>query len=172
MWGSIVGGGLQVLGGIYGAIEGRRSAKKANKAIAGAKSKNEAWYQKNYNEKFTQRADAQDALEQTRKMLAERSKRTSATNTVMGGTDEAVALDKQGANQTLADATAQINAQGASHKDNVENQYLATDQAFTNQQIGVEMQKGQNIAKAASGASAGAAGIAGSIFEKPKKITE
>lgn len=166
--GALIGGGLQLAGSIFGAIQGRKSAKKANEMIQKSKSSNEAWYNKNYNEKYTQRADAQDVLEQTRKMLAERSKRTQATGAVMGGTDEAIAMDKQGANQALADTTAQIAAQGAQHKDRIEEQYRGTDAHLTDMQVNTEMQKGQNIAKAASGASAGAAGIAGSIFEKQK----
>ena len=170
--GGVAGAGLQIASGIFGAVQGRKSAKKANKMIAGQKSKNESWYQKNYNEKYTQRADVVDALQQTSKLLSERTKRTAATGTVMGGTDEAIAMDKQGANQAVADATAQISAQGAAHKDNIDQQYRAVDDSLTQQQVQVEMQKGQNIAKAASGASAGAAGIAGSIFEKPKKPEE
>lgn len=166
MIGALVGGGLKAVGSIFGAVEGAKSARKANKMINKQKSSNQAWYDKNYNEKFTQRADAQDVLEQTRKTLAERTQRAAATNTVMGGTDEAIAMEKAAANQAVSDTAAQINAQGANHKANVENQYLQQDNNLTQQQIGNEQQRGQNIARAASGVSAGAAGIVGSIFDK------
>ena len=164
--GAVGGAGLQLAGGIFGAVQGRKSAKRANKMIAGQKAKNDSWYQKNYNEKYTQRADVQDALQQTSKLLSERTKRTAATGAVMGGTDEAIAMDKQAASQAVADATAQISAQGSAYKDNIDQQYRSMDDSLTQQQVDVEMQKGQNMAAAASGASAGAAGIAGSIFDK------
>lgn len=166
MWAQIGGAGLQLASGIFGAVQGRKSAKRAKKMIEGQKDRNQSWYQKNYNEKYTQRADVQDALQQTSKLLSERTKRTAATGAVMGGTDEAIAMDKQAANQALADAAAQISAQGAAYKDNIDQQYRSMDDSLTQQQIEVEMRKAQNMAAAASRASAGAAGIAGSIFDK------
>jgi hypothetical protein len=163
---SVIGGAVNLIGGIAGGIASSKAAKQADKLIAQQKAKNEAWYEKNYNANYTQRADAQELLQNTRDYLDKKYGQSAATNTVMGGTDEALALEKANANQTLADSVAAINANADNYKSGIENAYMNADMNLTQQQVQNQQIKAQNIANAASQASAGAAGIVGSIFDK------
>lgn len=166
MIGSLIGAGLKVAGSVAGAIASSRAAKKANQMIENQKAKNQAWYDRNYNQPGTQRADAIDVMNKTREFIDTRNQRASMANTVMGGTDEALAMQKAGSNEALSDTAAQINLQAEQRKDQIEQAYLNRDADLSQQQIEVQQQKGQNIAQAAGGASQGAAGIVGSIFGK------
>lgn len=166
MVGALIGAGLNLLGGVAGAIGSARAQNKADDMVAGQKAKNQAWYDRNYNQNFLERSDAQQVLENTRKFYDERMQRSAATNTVMGGTDEALAMEKAAANQAVSDTMAGINADASAHKDAIEQNYLNVDSALTQQQIAGQQQKAQNIANAASGVSKMGAGIVGSVLSK------
>lgn len=168
MIGSLIGGGLNVLGGVWGAIEGRKSAKRQRGIIDKAKASNQAWYNKNYNERGTQRRDSQEALELMRKRLDERGTRDRAVNTVMGGTEESEALSKQANTMAMSDATSRIDASMSARKDQIEGAYMGQDAALTDAQLNMEQNKAKNIAAGASQLSQGAAGIVGSIFDTKK----
>lgn len=166
MIGSIVGGALKLGSSIFGGIKSSRANRKANQLIADQKAKNQAWYDRNYNANYTQRSDAQELLGKTRDFLSERYGRSAATNTVMGGTDEALAMEKEAANQALSETIAGIDAQASAHKDQIEQAYLNQDANLTQQQVAIQQGKAANISQAASGASQNAAGIVGQIFDK------
>lgn len=168
MLGAIIGGVMSAGGAIAGAIGSARAARKSNKMIADQKAKNQAWYDRRYNEDYTQRADAQAVLENTRRLLSERDKRASASNVVMGGTDEAVAMSKQASNEALAQTMAGINAQADQYKQNIEGQYLANDGAMTQQQIAVQQQKARDIAQAGSGMASAGGSILSSLIPGAK----
>lgn len=169
MIGSIIGGVLNVGGAAFGAIAGKRSADKQKKMIDAQEAKNQRWYDRNYNQNVTQRADAQALIGKTRELLQERAQRAAATNTVMGGTDEALALEKEAANKTVSDTIQGIQASADQRKDAIEQQNLQREDAVANMRFNMEQNKAQQIQKAATGASAGAAGIVGSIFDKKDK---
>ena len=166
MIGSLIGAGVNLLGSVAGAIGSARAQRKADKMIAGQKAKNQAWYDRNYNQNFLERSDAQQVLENTRKFYDERMQRSGATNTVMGGTDEALAMDKAAANQAVSDTMAGINADASAHKDAVEQNYLNMDSALSQQQIAGQQQRAQNISQAASNTSKLGASIVGSVLGK------
>ena len=162
----LLGAGLNVLGSVAGAIGSARAQKKADGMIKAQKEKNQAWYDRNYNQNFLERSDAQAVLENTRKFYDERVGRAAATNTVMGGTDEALAMEKAGANQAVSDTMAGISAEASDHKDRIEQNYLNADSAISQQQIAGQQQRAQNISQAASNASKLGANIVGSVLGK------
>lgn len=166
MIGSLVGGALSLGSSIFGAIKGSRAKKKENQMVADEKAKNQAWYDRNYNQPVTQRSDAQALLGRTREFLNERHNRSAATSTVMGGTDEALAMEKAAANQTLSDVVSNIAATESARKDAIEQNYMNQDAALTDMQINSQREKAKGISDAASGAGQVAAGIVGSIFDK------
>jgi len=162
----LIGAGLNLLGSVAGAIGSARAQKKADKMIVGQKEKNQQWYDRNYNQNFLERSDAQQVLENTRKFFDERAASSAATSTVMGGTDEALAMDKAAANQAIAETMAGINADASSHKDAIERTYMDVDADLTQQQIEQQRQKAQNISQAASNVSRMGSGIVGSVLGK------
>lgn len=166
MVGALIGAGVNLLGSVAGAIGSARAQKKANQMVAQQKAKNQAWYDRNYNQNFLERSDAQQVLENTRKFYDERMQRSAATNTVMGGTDEAMAMEKAAANQAVSDTMAGINADASAHKDAIEQNYLNVDSALSQQQIAGQQQRAQDISNAATNASKLGAGIVGSVLTK------
>jgi len=166
MVGALIGAGMNVLGSVAGAIGSARAQRKADGMIKAQKEKNQAWYDRSYNQNFLERSDAQQVLENTRKFYDERMQRSAATNTVMGGTDEALAMDKAAANQAVSDTMAGINADASAHKDAIEQNYLNVNSALSQQQIAGQQQRAQNISNAAGNISKMGAGIVGSVLTK------
>lgn len=166
MWGAIAGAGLSAVGSIVGAIASAREMRKARAQIAQQKQKNQTWYDKNYNMDYTQRADVQNVLNRTRQLANERRKRVADSAVVTGATDEAVAMENEAQNNMIADTMSNINAQADNYKNQVENQYRATDADLTQQEINTHINQAQNISNAAGQASRAGASIVGSIFDK------
>lgn len=172
MLGSIIGAGLGAAGSVFGGISASKAARKQARMLADEKKKNEAWYNRRYNEDSTQRADAQSALNRMREVMQERSQRSAGTAAVMGTGEEAVAAEKEAQNNALAITTANIAAQGEARKDAVESQYLQRDQDLSNQQQQVQAQKTAAISQAIGGIASAAGGMASNldlISSMPKK---
>lgn len=143
---------------------GAKSARKQARMIAGEKSKNQAWFDRRYNEDSTQRADAQAAITKMRDTMKDRTAAAAGTAAVMGGTEESMAIEKEAQNKALAETMSNIAINGEARKDSIEAQYQARDAQLFDAQLGNEQQKANNIAGAVGGAASAGAGIAGSIF--------
>lgn len=160
MLGSLIGGGLSVVGGIFGGISASKAMKKVKKNIEAQKKENQSWYDRRYNEDATQRADAQRILAKTEESIRNRNRQAAGTQAVMGGTEESVAAAKAANNQALADATSQIAVNAEARKDNIEAQYQAKDAQLDDALNNIEMKKAQAISTAVQGVSQAGAGIA------------
>jgi len=147
---SIIGGVGALGSAIYGAVKSSQANKKAQKLIQQQRDENKRWYNTKMNQDYTMRTDVQNAINRQRELLDEQYKRAKATNVVGGGSDEALALQKEAANKSLADTTADIAAAGANYKDQVENQYRANDAALNQQQAQAHQQQAAQTAQAAS----------------------
>lgn len=143
-----------MVSGIAGGIAGRRAARKNEKIINAAQDRAQDWYDKEYYSDFTQRSDAQAALNQAREILDERYNRTAGSAAVTGATDESVAQQKEANNQVVADVTSNIAERADAYKEQVradyDNQMNALDQA----RMGINNQRAQNVATAAGGLAA------------------
>lgn len=164
MIGSIIGGAMKIGGAVAGGIMGANSARKQARMIADEKSKNQAWFDRRYNEDSTQRADAQAALTNMREMMKERSAASAGASAVMGGTEESIAAEKEAQNKALAETTSGIVVNGEARKDAIEAQYQSRDAQLGQMQLDVEKQKAASIAGAISGVSGAGAGIAGGVI--------
>ena len=158
-----IGLGLSAVGGVVGGIQSARANRKADAMTAEQKAKNEAWYQRNYNTDYTQRADAQAILNQTREMAKQNRARTQAQGVVTGATDEAIAMQNEANNKMVSDTMAGLNVQAEAYKQGVENKFLNTDMMLSQQQIEDERKRAQQGAQAMSGAFSAASGIVGGI---------
>ena len=110
---------------IYGAIKSGKLNRKAEQILQQQKKDNQAWYNVKMAQDYTQRADVQAAINKQRELLNEQYEKARATNVVAGGTDESLALQKQAANNSLSQTTADIASNAANYKDRVEAQYKA-----------------------------------------------
>jgi len=161
--GGIVGAVGSIASGIAGGIAGRNARKANERIINQAEQRAQNWYDQEYNSDFTQRSDAQAALNNARQILDERYNRTQGSAAVTGATDESVAQQKEANNQVIADVTSNIAERADAYKEqvraNYENQMANIDQ----QRLNLNNQKAQNVANAA-GSVANAAQSLGSVI--------
>lgn len=152
-----IGAGIGAIGSIGSAIIGgnaaSKAAKQANKLIQQQQRDNQAWYDRRYNEDYSQTAEAQNLMNYAREQAERQFKRAEGAAAVAGATDESVARAKQSANEMLGQTASNIAAQGTARKDAIEQQYLNTKNSLTQQQVQNLQQKAQNISAAAGQAS-------------------
>lgn len=155
--GGLIGGVASAVGGIAGGIAGRRAAKKNERILNKAEDRAQNWYDREYYSDFTQRSDAQAALNQARQILNERYNRTAGAAAVTGATDESVAQQKAANNQVLADVTGSISERADAYKEQVRANYENQLNAIDQQRIANNNARAGRTAQAAGGlATAGA----------------
>lgn len=154
---------MKVGGAIFGGISASKAMKKVKKNIQEQQRKNQDWYDQRYNEDATQRADAQRILTMTQESIRQRNQQAAGAQAVMGGTEESVAAAKAANNAALADATSQIAVNADRRKDQIEQQYMATDQQLQGQLNNLEINKANAISQAVQGVANAGAGIAGAF---------
>jgi len=150
----IVQGGIGLTaaigGALYGGIKSGKLNKQAELMIRNQRTENKRWYDIRMAQDYTQRADVQATINRQRELLNEQYKRARATNAVMGGSDESLALQQQAANQSLAQTMSDVASQASGYKDNVEQQYRQQDAALNQQQVQGLQQRAAATAQAAS----------------------
>lgn len=150
------GAAASLASSVIGAVRSAEATREANALINTQKVKNKNWYDSQVSQDYMQRPDTQAILKKQKELLDAHYNRAAATNVVSGGTDEALAMQKAQANDTVADTMTNIAAQASSYKDNIEQQYRQQENALTQQQIAAEQAKAGQIAQAAGqGVSAG-----------------
>lgn len=164
-------GGIGALGSaIYGAVKSSQANNEARSLIQKQRDDNQRWYNTKMNQDYTQRADVQRAITKQRELLDEQLKRANAQKVVGGASDESAALAKDSANKSVAEATADIAAAGAQHKDQVEQQYRQQDAALNQQQAqSLQQQAAQTAAAAGQAVSAGLNLVGTGIANQPAK---
>lgn len=170
MIGAIIGGALALGGAVANGISGSKARKRQENIIAEQERENKQWYDKNYNEIATERADAVSALTQMREIMADRSKNAAGVSAVIGGGNERVAIEKQAQTDALGDTIANITRAGEARKDAIEGQYMATKNDTRNQRMGVQREKMQNITSASQGMINSGINILGSDSDFLNKI--
>ena len=167
---SAIGTGLGLAGSIGSAIFGgskaAKAAKKADRLIEQQEKDNQAWFDRRYNEDYSQTAEAQNLLNYAREQAEKLFKRAEGAAAVTGATEESVARAKQSANDMLAQTASNIAAQGTARKDAIEQQYLNTKNSLTEKQVDNLKQKAQNITTAAGQASSAFGSILPSALDK------
>lgn len=157
--GSVVGGLASIGGAIGSGIAGRKAYKKNMGVLSNMRRDSQSWYDREYNSDYTQRSDAQAALGRARELLGERYRQAEATAAVTGATPEAVAMQKQVANDVLADVTSNIAAHADIYKDNVRNNYVNEQNAINQAEMNMNSLKAKNVATQASGLATAAGGL-------------
>lgn len=153
---TILGGAAALGSAIYGAIKSSKYNKQADRLIQNQRDDNKRWYDVKMSQDYTQRADVQNAINRQREMLDEQYKRAQQTAKVAGGSDAALAAQKEAANKSLSDTMSNVASNAADYKDKVESQYRQQDAALNQQQAEQARQKAQAAAAAASqGVNAG-----------------
>lgn len=110
--------------GILGGLGRNKALKKMQKAIEQQKRENQDWYDRRYNEDFTQRADAQRLLQMTEDRIRKSNQAAAGTAAVMGGSDESIAAEKAANANAVANVASQINAAAEQQKQSIEDRYM------------------------------------------------
>lgn len=156
MIGTIIGAVASLGSAIYGGIKSSKENEKARRLIAKQRADNKRWYDMKRGQDYTMRSDVQAAINKQRELLDEQYKRARATNTVAGGTDASLALQRESANRATADMMSNVAANAAEYKDSIEQQYRAQDAALNQQQAqGHQQQAAQNAQAASQAVNAG-----------------
>ena len=163
--GTILGTAAQIGSRIYGAVQSSKANKEAMNLIKQQREDNKKWYEQKMSEDYLKRPDIQNVLRKQRDLVNEQYQRAKATSVVAGGTDEALALQQQQANETLGDTTANIAAQSTDYKEQVENAYRTQDATLNQQEIGIKQAQAQNIATAAGQMGKAVSGLVTPIGE-------
>lgn len=150
MIGAIVGAASSLASGIAGGIKARKAARKANAVLDKQAKENEDWFNRRYNEDYTQSAEAQAALTKARELADEQYRKASGTAAVVGATDESVAQAKKAAGEVISDTASGIATNATARKDAVESQYLNTKNNISNQRLSIYNQQAANATQAAN----------------------
>lgn len=146
-----IGAAIGAAGSLYGGLKASEAIKEVSDNIGQQQSRNQAWYDKNYNENPLMRAGAQALLQRTDEAIKRRNRQAAGTAAVMGGTDESVAAAKEAGAREEAEVTRQILAADDARKDRIENQYMQTKATLDAQMNDMRKQKAQAISGAIQG---------------------
>ena len=163
MWGAIIAAGISAATAIAGGIAKANARKRADNRIDELSKREQDTYDRRYNERATERADAQRILTNVEERIKQRNKAAAGRAAVMGGTNEAAAVEKEANNKLLSDAVSQINAQGASRQDALDAQHMKALSAFTDAKVNSDIQKAQATGEAIQAAGQVAGQIAGGL---------
>lgn len=163
--GTLISAAAGLGGNLYGNIAAKKNAEKQEGVIRGLQQDNENWYNRRYNEDFTQRADAQRVLQQASNTLRERNKAAQGRAAVMGATADGVAAEKEANSQAYADAVSRVAAAGASNKDAIEQQYMQQKANLEGQLGSMYGNRAANTSLAGSQAMAAGGQLAGAFLD-------
>ena len=116
-----------------------------------------------YYQDPTQTAENQVAVTNAQKVLDNATQTAKNTNIVTGGSEEAVALSKQAAQEQVGKMMQEAAVQGAQTKDNVWNTADSQVNAMTNYIATAKKEKGLSTAKGLTDATSGLAGAASAL---------
>lgn len=116
-----------------------------------------------YYQDPTQTAENQVAVTNAQKVLDNATQTAKNTNIVTGGSEEAVALSKQAAQEQVGKMMQEAAIQGAQAKENVWNTADSQVNAMTNYIATAKKEKGLSTAKGITDATSGLAGAASAL---------
>lgn len=164
MIGAIIGAVGAIGSAVAGGIMGAKADKKRREERAKAKAAEQSWYNREYNADESLKAANQRIMTKMFDRFREANKQAAATAAVMGGTDEAIAAQREQANQAMADAASQVAANGTARKDNISDQHMQNQVNFANQDAEDEARRRENLANVTQNTvNKVATGIAGSL---------
>lgn len=142
---------MGLLGAIFGGISASNAMKNVRNNVSTQKQANLNWFDRQYNEDATQRADAQSMLTRTEEAIKARNKAAEGAAAVMGGTEESVAATKDANARVMADAASQITVNADRRKDMIDAQYRQRDAGLNNELNEMEKWKAGQVTQAAEG---------------------
>lgn len=135
---------------IYGGIKSAQANRKAERELEAERALTQAERRRKMYENILNRPDVQNVIRVVKQQADKINKQADGAAAVAGGTDASKQMAKEAGNNMVAEAAANIVANDAVRKDAVDAQYRAEERGIKQQLIGLEQQKGQNIANVAA----------------------
>lgn len=152
-WLEFAGLALGIGSSIFGGLSSAAAARRAEQLRREQDARNNAWFNRKYNESYIDTAAGRNAIRQAQDYARTMTKRAEGAAAVTGGTDAAVAQAKESANKMIGDTIGNLAAQDTARKENAEATHLQQQAQSTAQQMQNQQMKANAIAQAASGAS-------------------
>ena len=136
-------------GSLFGGYQASRAMKKVRALLNEEQRENQNWYDRRMHQDYTQTAEAQNAMRRAHDYAQQLNRAAEGRQAVMGGTQEAVAAEREQTNEAVANTLADIAAAGTSQKEAIEQEYLKNKRAVRKAKAGLYAQQAQEISKAA-----------------------
>ena len=135
---------------IYGGIKSAQANRQAQRELEAERALTQAERRRKMYENILNRPDVQNVIRVVKQQADKINKQADGAAAVAGGTDASKQMAKEAGNNMVAEAAANIVANDAVRKDAVDAQYRAEERGIKQQLIGLEQQRGQNIANVAA----------------------
>lgn len=152
-WLEYAGLALGIGSSIFGGLSSSAAAKRAERLRREQDARNNAWFNRKYNESYIDTAAGRNAIRQAQDYARTMTKRAEGAAAVTGGTDAAVAQAKESANKMIGDTIGNLAAQDTARKEGAEATHLQQQAQSTAQQMQTQQMRANAIAQAAQGAS-------------------
>ena len=143
-----IGAGLGLASSLIGGAKASKAVKAAERRQREQEAREEAWYNRRYNEDYVDTAAGQNLVRRAKEYARENAKKVAGAQAVAGGTDAAT---------------------DQSRKAQVDNMHRQAEAQFAQQDMQREMQRAQNITNAAQNASNAIMSAAGAVEQASVK---
>ena len=164
-----IGAGLGLASSLIGGAKASKAVKAAERRQREQEAREEAWYNRRYNEDYVDTAAGQNLVRRAKEYARENAKKVAGAQAVAGGTDAATQMAKDAGNKMVGDTIANIAATDQSRKAQVDNMHRQAEAQFAQQDMQREMQRAQNITNAAQNASNAIMSAAGAVEQASVK---
>lgn len=152
-WVQLALAGAGLAASLIGGAKSSAAAKKAERRQREQEAKENAWYNRRYNEDYLDTAAGQNLIRRAKEYARENWKKAQGAQAVAGGTDAATQMAKDAGNKMVGDTIANIAAQDTARKAQVDNMHRQAEQGYAQMDMNREMQRAQSIANASQNAS-------------------
>lgn len=159
-------------GSLIGGAASAKKAKKAELELAAKQNREDAWFQRRYNESYADTAAGRAMINEAKDYARENWKKASGAAAVTGGTDAATAQAKEAGNKMVGSAIRNMAVQDTARKDAAENTHLRMQDNYSNQEIALSQQQASNVASTAAGLSNAEMTAAASFGDGAKKAPD
>lgn len=162
-WVQIALAAASVASSLIGGAASKKKQEAAERVQRGRENSENAWYQRRYNEKYTDTAAGQAMINEAKDYARENWKKASGAAAVTGGTDAATAQAKEAGNKMIQGAIRNMASADTARKDAADATHMQMQDNFAKQRIAMEQSKAENIANTASGVSNGLMSMATAV---------
>ena len=160
---SAIGAGVGLASSLIGGAKAAKAAREAERRQRAQEAKEEAWYNRRYNEDYVDTAAGQNLVRRAKEMALDATKRAAGAQAVAGGTDAATQQAKDAGNKMVGDTIANIAATDQQRKAQVDAAHQQAEANFAQMDMARANQRAQNITQAAGQASNAIMSAAGAI---------